>query len=54
VTVAEAIKILQEMPDKEIAILVDCPYCGRGTQLATVIECVVLRGPNSESPTGEK
>jgi hypothetical protein len=42
-TVKEAIKLLEAMPNKELAILIDCPYCGKGSQFAFVDECVVLR-----------
>ena len=42
-TVKEAILLLEKMPDKTMEILVDCPQCGRGRQLAAIDECVVLR-----------
>jgi len=41
--VSDAIAILQALPDKEMELLVDCPHCGRGAQLAKIEECVVLR-----------
>ena len=42
-TVREVIKLLEAMPDKEMAMMIDCPYCGKGNQLASIAECVVLR-----------
>ena len=42
-TVKDAIKFLSKLPDKEIALMIDCPNCGRGNQLASIVECVVLR-----------
>ena len=41
--VKEAIALLSKMPDKEMTMMVDCPYCGRANQLATIGEVVVLR-----------
>lgn len=42
-TVKQAIKLLSAMPDKNLMLMVDCPYCGRGHQLAKIEECVVLK-----------
>jgi hypothetical protein len=42
-TVREVIKLLEAMPDKEMTMMIDCPYCGKGNQLASIAECVVLR-----------
>jgi len=42
-TVKEVIKLLEAMPDKEMTLMIDCPYCGKGNQLASVGECVILR-----------
>jgi hypothetical protein len=47
-TVQEAIDILTAMPDKAIALMIDCPYCGRGNQLAEISEYVVLKGPKAD------
>ena len=47
-TVKEAISFLNELPDKDIEMLIDCPYCGRGNQLARVEEAVILRS-NSDT-----
>lgn len=47
-TVKEAIKLLQAMPDKEMKLMIDCPYCGKGNQLASIDECVVLSAPKDE------
>lgn len=41
-TVKEAIELLKKMPNKEIAVLVDCPHCGRGAQLEKIDQCVLL------------
>jgi hypothetical protein len=41
-TVQDAIKLLSAMPDKTIAVLIDCPYCGRGCQLEKIDQCVLL------------
>ena len=41
-TVQQAIKWLQELPDKQLEILIHCPYCGRGNQLAKMEEVVIL------------
>ena len=43
-TVREAIAWLSKLPDKEIDMMIDCPYCGRGNQLARIDEAVILRG----------
>jgi len=42
-TVKEAIALLKKMPDHNLEMMVDCPYCGSGNQLASIEECVVLR-----------
>jgi hypothetical protein len=47
-TVREVIEILSKIEDKEVVMMVDCPHCGRGNQLAGVAECVLLRGEESE------
>ena len=44
-TVKQAIKMLQKLPDKELKLLIDCPFCGKGSQIAAIDECVVLSGP---------
>jgi hypothetical protein len=41
-TVKEAIELLSKMPDKTLKLMIDCPYCGKGNQVATISECVVL------------
>lgn len=41
-TVEQAIKLLQKIPDKKLKLLIDCPYCGKGNQLVTIDDCVVL------------
>jgi hypothetical protein len=43
-TVKQAIKFLESLSDKSIELMVDCPYCGRGNQLAKIEEAVILRG----------
>jgi len=53
VTVQEAIEALQKMPNKEIAMLVDCPYCGRGHQLEMIKEAVILQSRPGESRPGQ-
>lgn len=47
-TVKEAIEFLSKLPDKELAIMVDCPHCGRGNQLAKIDEVVLLQGKKSD------
>jgi hypothetical protein len=47
-TVAQAIKILQAMPDKQMKLMIDCPYCGKGNQLSSINECVVLSATEEE------
>jgi hypothetical protein len=42
-TVSQAIEWLQKLPDKTIMLMVDCPHCGRGAQLETIVEAVVLK-----------
>jgi hypothetical protein len=44
-TVKQAIKMLEAMPDKEMKVMIDCPYCGKGNQLSSINECVVLSSP---------
>jgi hypothetical protein len=54
-TVKEAIEILSKLPDKEMLLMVDCPHCGRGSQLEAVAECVVLQTrayqPGGDNPS---
>jgi hypothetical protein len=52
-TVQEAIEWLQKLPDKQIVMLVDCPYCGRGNQLSRIDEAVVLHS-ETESEEGTR
>ena len=50
-TVREAILFLSQLPDKEISMMIDCPYCGKGNQLAKMGEAVILYGkvePNDQ------
>lgn len=42
-TVKEAIEWLSKLPDKELEMMIDCPHCGRGNQLASISEAVILR-----------
>jgi hypothetical protein len=48
-TVREAIEYLNTLPDKEIMLMVDCPHCGRGAQLAKIFEAVILQSEQSEA-----
>jgi hypothetical protein len=41
-TVKETIALLQKMPDHSLMMMIDCPYCGKGNQLDSIDECVVL------------
>jgi hypothetical protein len=43
VTVKQAIEYLNSLPDKEIMLMVDCPHCGKGAQLAKIFEAVILQ-----------
>lgn len=47
-TVKEAIAYLQKLPDKEMAMMVDCPNCGKGHQLERIIEVVLLKSKETE------
>jgi hypothetical protein len=47
-TVARVIKLLQAMPDKQMKVMIDCPYCGKGNQLSSINECVVLSSPQEK------
>lgn len=47
-TVKQAIEILQKISDKELKLMLDCPYCGKGNQLESIAECVVLAGKDSK------
>ncbi len=49
-TVQQAIEWLQKLPDKQIEMMVDCPHCGRGNQLAKIEEAVILRGEQGDNP----
>jgi hypothetical protein len=42
-TVKQAIKFLEQLPDKDVMLMVDCPYCGRGAQLDKIFEAVILQ-----------
>ena len=49
-TVKEAIEWLSKLQDKEMEMMIDCPHCGRGNQLAKIDEAVILRSvPEKES-----
>jgi hypothetical protein len=48
-TVKQAIELLSKMPDKDVAVLVDCPYCGRGSQLEKIDQCVLLESKREDS-----
>lgn len=41
-TVREAIEMLSNIDNKEMAMMIDCPYCGRGNQVEFIAECVIL------------
>lgn len=47
-TVKEAIELLSKMPDKEVAVLIDCPFCGKGSQLEKIDQCVLLESKKDE------
>lgn len=47
-TVKQAIEYLSKLPDKEMALMVDCPNCGHGHQLARIVEAVIMEGVQSE------
>lgn len=47
-TVKQAIEILSKMPDQQLVLMVDCPHCGRGHQLAKIAECVLLESVREE------
>lgn len=47
-TVKQAIDILSVMPDKGMMLMVDCPHCGRGSQLAEIEECIILKSKAGE------
>lgn len=53
-TVDEAIKLLMAFPDKQMEMLIDCPHCGRGNQLARIDEAVILRGDGDGGPEEER
>lgn len=42
-TVKQAIAFLSKLPDKSIELMIDCPYCGKGNQLAKIEEAVILK-----------
>lgn len=44
-TVKQAIEWLSKLPDHSIEMMIDCPHCGRGNQLARIEEAVILRSP---------
>jgi hypothetical protein len=43
-TVRDVIEVLQRVPNKDIKVLLDCPYCGRGQQIRGLTEVVVIGG----------
>ena len=45
-TVREAIEWLEKLPDKEMMLMVDCPHCNRGYELAKISEVVILKSKN--------
>jgi len=47
-TVKQAIKFLSKLPDKDMVLMVDCPHCGHGCQLAKIYEAVVLQSEEPE------
>lgn len=46
--VLEAIELLSKMPDKDVAVLIDCPHCGRGAQLEKIDQCVLLESKHEK------
>jgi hypothetical protein len=44
-TVAQAIEFLSKVGDKNMALMIDCPHCGKGNQLAFIDEAVILSTP---------
>jgi hypothetical protein len=49
ITVKEAIEMLSNIDNKEMTMLIDCPYCGKGNQISFISECVVLGSQEPES-----
>jgi hypothetical protein len=47
-TVKQAIRFLESLPDKETMLMVDCPHCGRGAQLEKIFEAVILQSKVEE------
>lgn len=52
-TVKQAIELLSKVADKELRVLIDCPYCGKGSQISTITECVVLATHDDYDGTGD-
>ena len=53
-TVKQAIKLLSKIADKELRVLIDCPYCGKGNQISAITECVVLSAQPQAGAAGER
>lgn len=47
-TVRQAIELLKKIGDKDMALMIDCPFCGHGNQLDFITECVVLQSRPSK------
>lgn len=47
-TVKQVIEWLSKLPDKSIFIMVDCPNCGHGQQLAAMCEAVIMQGKRED------
>lgn len=46
-TVKQAIEYLSKLRDHSIFLMIDCPNCGQGHQLARIEEAVILSGGRS-------
>ena len=47
-TVAQAIDFLSKIGDKSMAVMIDCPHCGKGSQIAFIEEAVILSSTQRE------
>ena len=47
-TVEQAITFLSKITNKKMALMIDCPFCGKGSQISFIDEAVILGSEGGE------
>jgi len=42
-TIKETIEMLQKFKNKDVQLYFDCNHCGKGMELVTASECVIVK-----------